>query len=70
MQLKRIQVLFDHYKQYLNHPKATDNLYIWESAKLFKRNWNDEAPDWSVMFDQALQNSQTRRLWKRELYKR
>ena len=68
MQLKRIQALFDHYKKYLKRPKATENLYIWESADLFKQRWNDEALDWSLMYDQALQNSQTRRLWRREQY--
>lgn len=66
MQLKLVQELLEQYKRYLRTNAATDNLYLWESQRIFQETWNLEAADLSLMYDQCLQNSKTRRHWNRE----
>lgn len=69
MQLKRIHHYLRQYRQYLSTPKARElRLYIWESQRIFQEKWDMDAEDWPGMYDSALQNSQTKRLWKREAY--
>lgn len=68
MQLKRIQHFFGEYRKFLEQPGARNRMYIWESQRIFQENWDMDAEDWPAMYDSALQNSQTRRLWKREAY--
>jgi hypothetical protein len=40
----------------------------WESLGIFQENWDVDAPDFAAMYDRSLQNSQTKRLWKREAW--
>jgi len=68
MQLKRIIHYFKEYQQFLQSPNAADRLYIWESQRIFQEEWNLQTDDLAGMYDRALQNSHTRRLWKRESY--
>ncbi len=68
MQLKLIQAYIESYKAYLKTPAAKENLHLWESQANFQQHWDPAANDWKTMYDQSLQNSQTRRLWKRESY--
>ena len=68
MQLKRLQHYFGEFERFLRKQEATDRLYIWESQVIFQENWNNEATDWALMYDQSLQNSTSRRLWKREAF--
>ncbi len=68
MQVKLLNQAFEEYKGYLQSPQAERNLYIWESQRIFQENWNLEARDLAQMYDQSLQNSQTRRMWRRESY--
>ena len=69
MQLKRIQHYLQQYRKYLQTPSAQgQGLYIWESQRIFQENWDMDAEDWPAMYDSALQNSKTKRLWKREAY--
>ena len=68
MQLKLIENLVQQYSEYLNSRSKNNLLYIWESQKLFQDNWELEAMDLAAMFDNSLQNSHTRRLWKKEEY--
>lgn len=68
MQLKRVQHYFGEFERFLRKQEAEDRLYIWESQATFQENWHNEALDWSVMYDKALQNSTSRRLWKREAF--
>lgn len=69
MQLKRLQHYLRQYRKYLLTPEARERrLYIWESQRIFRENWDMDADDWAAMYDGALQNSRTRRLWKREAY--
>ncbi|MCB0572717.1 MAG: hypothetical protein KDC66_23275 [Phaeodactylibacter sp.] len=68
MQLKRLQHYFAEYRKYLQRADARERLYIWESQRCFQEKWDMDAEDWPAMYDNALQNSHTRRLWKREAY--
>ncbi len=68
MQLKLIQADMAAYKEFLGTSKAEKFLHIWESQQLFQEQWDLEAPEITQMYDRSLQNSQTKRLWKREAY--
>lgn len=56
------------YKEFLGTSKAEKFLHIWESQLIFQEQWDLAAPDIPQMYDRSLQNSQTKRLWKREAY--
>ncbi len=68
MQLKRIQHYFQEYRKFLTSPAAQERVYAWESQRIFQDNWNAGDRDFGEMYDRSLDNSQTRRLWKRENY--
>jgi len=68
MQLKLLNQQIEAYKQYLRSPQAEERLYIWESQRVFQEHWDLEAPDLIPMYDASLENSRTRRLWRRENY--
>ncbi len=68
MQLKKIQHYLQEYKKFLSSPAAQERLYAWESQRIFQEHWDVEAKNFGDMFDRSLDNSQTRRLWKRENY--
>ncbi len=68
MQLKKIQQYLFDYKAFLQTPAASTRLYAWETLRIFQNHWDIEARDFSDMYDRSLDNSQTRRLWKRENY--
>lgn len=56
------------YQAFLGTTKAEKYLHIWESQQHFQANWDPQAPAIADMYDASLQNSQTKRLWKREAY--
>lgn len=68
MQLKRIQHYISRYKNFLASEQAFDRVHIWESQRIFQQNWDTGREDLAAMYDQSLQNSTTKRLWKREAY--
>lgn len=68
MQLKLIQQGLAAYKNFLPTPAAQARLYAWESQRIFQQHWDADATDFGEMYDRSLDNSQTRRLWKRENY--
>jgi hypothetical protein len=68
MQLKQLRYYIEQYHQYLNTRQNDIHLHIWESQRIFQEVWDDEATDWGNMYDRALQNSTTKRLWLREAY--
>ena len=68
MQLKRIQHYFQEYRKYLQSGQALERIHIWESQRIFQEKWDMDAEDWPAMYDSALKNSHTRRMWKREAY--
>lgn len=69
MQLKKIQELVQKYKSYLKSKESDTYLFWWESQAIFQQNW-DVLTDGSFldMYDNSLQNSHTKRLWKRESF--
>ncbi len=68
MQLKKLEVCLAKYKEFLLTPAAEERLYIWESQRHFQEVWDVDAADFAVMYDRSLQNSYTKRLWKRERF--
>lgn len=68
MQLKLIQQYLQEYRKFLTSRAASERLYAWESQRIFQDHWDAEALDFGEMYDRSLDNSQTRRLWKRENY--
>lgn len=56
------------YKVFLGTAKAEKYLPIWESQQVFQAHWDLQAPVVGDMYEASLQNSQTKRLWKREAY--
>jgi hypothetical protein len=68
MQLKLLQQYLQAFEAFLASPQASQNLYIWESQRIFQENWALDAADWPAMYERALHNSHNRRLWHREAY--
>lgn len=66
MLLAKIQAAIAGYKQWLQTTKHHPGVYKWEALQHFQSNWNLQAADPVVMFDQSFQNSETRRLWQTE----
>ncbi len=68
MNLQKLTDSIRRYKHFLlTHPQH-DPYWKWESLKIFQENWDTEALDLRSMYDRSLENSHTRRLWKRENY--
>lgn len=68
MQLKKVRQYIERYPDFLKSRAAGENLYKWESLAVFQQNWNLAATDFVSMYDSSLENSTTRRLWKRDNY--
>ncbi len=68
MQLKKLQHYLELYRDFLPDARARERLYAWESQRIFQEHWQLDAADFAEMYDRSLDNSQTRRLWKRENY--
>ncbi len=68
MNVRQLKELFEIYKSFLRSENKDNRLHLWESQSLFQKHWNPEEVDFSKMYDHSLQNSTTKRLWKRENY--
>lgn len=68
MQLNKLKQYLSDYSAWLKSRAAETRLYYWESQAVWQNNWDEEASDFTGMLDNCLQNSTTRRLWKREAY--
>jgi hypothetical protein len=68
MNLEKLNQSILLYESFLVRHPGYDPYWKWESQKIFQENWDIEAPDLRSMYDRSLQNSRTRRLWKRENY--
>lgn len=66
MNLRTIEEQRKAFARHLQTEGAREYVYWYESQAAFQAAWDIAAPDFAAMYDQALQNSQTRRLWKRE----
>lgn len=68
MTARLIKEQLELYKSFLQSPNRNDRLHLWESQSLFQQHWNPEDQNLREMYDKSLQNSTTKRLWKREAY--
>lgn len=68
MNLQKLNDTIQQYKAFLKSNPRHDPYWKWESLKIFQENWDIGAPDFHIMYDRSLENSRTRRLWKRENY--
>lgn len=68
MNVRQLKELFEFYKSFLRSKNKDNRLFLWESQSLFQQHWDMETDDFLNMYDKSLQNSTTKRLWKRENY--
>ena len=68
MNLKKLQEAIAHFKKHLRSKNRFDYLYLFEAQRNWQEAWDVGLPDLALVYDRSLQNTQTRRLWKRENY--
>ncbi|MCC6724696.1 MAG: hypothetical protein IT258_09310, partial [Saprospiraceae bacterium] len=68
MNLQKLNDTIAEYANFLRSNPQHDPYMPWESQRVFQENWEVEALDFRTMFDRSLENSRSRRLWKREHY--
>ncbi|MGI9160583.1 MAG: hypothetical protein ACR2K1_12615 [Saprospiraceae bacterium] len=66
MVLSKIQTGLLDYKKWLLGLRQHPGAYKWETVRQFQLHWDLKAADPAQMYDQSLQNSETRRLWQTE----
>lgn len=66
MLLARIEAAREAYRRWLETEPHHPFLYKWEVLAHFQTHWNPQAPDGGPMYDQCLQNTESRRLWVQE----
>ncbi len=68
MNLNKLNESIAAYQTFLKNAPHHFPYWKWESQRIFQNRWDLAAPDLKSMLDQALDNSQSRRIWKREHY--
>lgn len=68
MQLQKIQQFIADYRNWLPSRPAEGRLYYWETQARWQAHWDLNAPDLRPGYTAGLENSHTRRPWKREGY--
>jgi len=68
MQLHKLKDYLGQYAEWLGSRAAEKRLHYWESQAVWQKTWDSDTTDFARMYEQSLQNSTTRRLWKREAY--
>ncbi|MEM7374864.1 MAG: hypothetical protein AAF587_40100 [Bacteroidota bacterium] len=68
MQVAKLKEYIERYKVFLKQDREHFGVYRWESLRIFQQQWDVAAADFGQMYDQSLQNSQSKRLWKREAW--
>ena len=68
MNLKLITESFDRYKKHLRKHRNNSRLHYWETQAIFQKKWHIETDNFLEMYDKSLQNSHTKRAWKRRAY--
>ncbi len=66
MNLNKLKKCIARYKSFLQSEKNDRFLYVWESLNYFQDNWKTEASDLAEMYDRSLNNTTSRRQWKKE----
>lgn len=69
MEVKKLQARIEDFKVYLKKDKQLTALYKWEALNHFQKNWDIDAADFAMMYDQSLRSTYTQRLWKRETWR-
>lgn len=64
MVLKKIQAAAAAYGRWLGDTRHHPYLYEWEAQGIFQDKWDIKAADFAQMYANALQNSETQRLWQ------
>ena len=62
-----INDLKEKYKELIVTP-GYDEIYKWESLKIFQERWNIDEPDFLTMYDESLQNSDSTNLWASKFF--
>jgi hypothetical protein len=68
MNLQKLNDAIGQYAHFLRTNPQHDPYLPWESQRIFQENWDVEVLDLRSMYDRSLENSRSRRLWKRESY--
>ncbi|MFT5264410.1 MAG: hypothetical protein ACI8YQ_003156 [Polaribacter sp.] len=68
MNLQKLNQFISEYKASLDQKERVDFGPHWESLGCFLKNWDVDRPDFAAMYDRCLQNTQTKRIWKREAW--
>ena len=68
MQVKKLKELFAQYTAFLQTEAAQTYTHLWETQSNFLAHWDLEERDLAEMFDRALQNDSTQRIWNRQAY--
>ncbi|HXH99123.1 MAG TPA: hypothetical protein VNI52_02560 [Sphingobacteriaceae bacterium] len=56
MTLDIIREDIEKYKEFINSTRKFDEVYKWEALQTFQENWNIEATDFRLMFDNSFKN--------------
>ncbi|MEM1216393.1 MAG: hypothetical protein AAGJ82_11950 [Bacteroidota bacterium] len=68
MQLHKIKAHFEAFERWLRTPAAEQRLHYWETQAYWQTHWDAERFDLDQVYDACLQNSTTKRIWKRPAY--
>lgn len=68
MNLNKLNESISAYRSFLQHNPRHFPYWKWEALRLFQDRWDLDAPSLSTVIEQALDNSHSRRIWKREHY--
>jgi hypothetical protein len=68
MQVPKLKAYLAAYRDWLSTPAAHVRLPYWETQQNWQTHWDPATDDWAKMYQRALDNGTTRRLWKREAY--
>ena len=68
MNVQKLNDCIAAFRAALETKKFDNSGPYWETLHHFQNNWDIDAPDFAAMYDRCLQNSQTKRMWKREAW--
>lgn len=63
MNLRKLEEAIKTFKLHLQSPERFSELYKWESLKNWQARWDLARLDFGKMYDEAIENAETRRLW-------
>jgi hypothetical protein len=66
MVLSKIQTAIADYALWLAQTRHHPQIHLWESQQIFQNTWDLESADVAKMYDNSLQNPETKRLWQTE----